>query len=104
VQAAANAVVTNVPGAGTITIGGTRPDSVDPDGHPAGKALDYMVLTDAALGDAVVQYHLDHWTELGVNYLIWQQRIMTSPGGSWQPMEDRGSMTANHVDHVHVSY
>ncbi|MGY1737872.1 transglycosylase family protein [Geodermatophilus sp. SYSU D00684] len=104
VQAAANAVVSNVPGAADITLGGTRASAVDPDGHPSGKALDYMVMSDAALGDAIAQYHVDHWDELGVEYVIWQQRILTSPDAAWKAMEDRGGATANHMDHVHVNY
>jgi hypothetical protein len=103
-QAAADVVVSNVPGAGGITIGGTRPSATDPGGHPSGLALDWMVLSDAALGDAIAQYHIDHWDELGVEYIIWQQRYLGSPGGSWSTMEDRGSTTANHYDHVHVNY
>jgi hypothetical protein len=101
VQAAANLVVSNVPGAGALTIGGTRPTADD---HGAGKALDWMVLGNVALGQAIVQYHIAHWNELGVTYLIYQQRILMSPGGAWQAMEDRGSPTANHMDHVHVTY
>ena len=103
-QAAADAVVSNVPGAGGITIGGTRASAADPGGHPSGLALDYMVLTDAGLGDAIVAYHIAHWDELGVEYIIWQQQMLSSPGGSWSYMEDRGSTTANHYDHVHVNY
>jgi hypothetical protein len=103
-QAAANAVVSNVPGAGSITIGGTRPSAADPGGHPSGLALDYMVLSDAALGDAIVEYHIANWDTLGVEYIIWQQRMLSSPGGSWSYMEDRGSATANHMDHPHVNY
>ncbi|MGY1623819.1 hypothetical protein ACI789_16605 [Geodermatophilus sp. SYSU D00965] len=103
-QAAANAVVSNVPGAADITLGGTRASAADPHGHPSGLAVDYMVLTDAALGDAIVQYHRDHWAELGVEYLIWEQRILQSPNGSFEPMADRGGVTANHFDHVHVNY
>ncbi|WP_369257851.1 transglycosylase family protein [Geodermatophilus amargosae] len=103
-QAAADAVVGNVPGAAGITLGGTRASAVDPNGHPSGLAVDYMVMTDAALGDAIAQYHVDHWDELGVEYVIWEQRILTSPTGSWKPMEDRGGVTANHFDHVHVTY
>ena len=41
-QAAADAVVSNVPGAAGITIGGTRASAADPGGHPSGLALDYM--------------------------------------------------------------
>ena len=103
-QAAANAVVSNVPGAANITIGGTRASAADPGGHPSGLALDYMVMSDAALGDAIVQYHIANWDELGVEYVIWQQRMLSSPGGSWSYMEDRGSTTANHMDHPHVNY
>jgi hypothetical protein len=103
-QAAANAVVSNVPGAGGITLGGTRPSAADPGGHPSGLAVDYMVLSDSALGDAIVAYHIANWDALGVDYIIWQQRYLDSPGGSWSSMEDRGSPTANHMDHPHVNY
>jgi hypothetical protein len=34
--------------------------------------------------------------------VIWQQRI--NFGSGWQLMEDRGGVTANHYDHVHVSF
>jgi hypothetical protein len=103
-QAAANAVVSNVPGAAGITLGGTRASATDPGGHPSGLALDYMVLSNEALGEAIVAYHIAHWDELGVEYLIYKQRMLSSPGGSWSGMEDRGSPTANHMDHVHVNY
>jgi hypothetical protein len=103
-QAAANAVVSNVPGADGITIGGTRASAADPGGHPSGLALDYMVGSNSALGDAIVEYHIAHWDELGVDYIIWQQRMLSSPGGSWKGMENRGSATANHMDHPHVNY
>jgi hypothetical protein len=103
-QAAANMVVSNVPGASSITIGGTRPSATDPDGHPSGLALDYMVNSDSALGDAIVAYHIAHWDELGVEYVIWEQRMLSSPSGAWKKMEDRGSPTANHMDHPHVNY
>jgi LysM repeat protein len=104
VQAAADRVVSEVPGAGSITLGGTRASATDPNGHPSGLALDYMVGSDAALGDAIVAFHIAHWDELGVEYVIWQQRILTSPTGAWKPMADRGSATANHMDHPHVNY
>ena len=103
-QAAADKVVSNVPGAGGITLGGTRASAADPGGHPSGLALDYMVLSNTALGEAIIAYHVAHWDELGVEYLIYKQRMLSSPGGSWVGMEDRGSPTANHMDHVHVNY
>jgi hypothetical protein len=54
-------------------------------------------------GDTVAQWVIDNASRLGVKYVIWRQRIydMRSPG--WDPMENRGSVTANHYDHVHVS-
>ncbi|MET0765166.1 MAG: hypothetical protein ABWY29_09895 [Blastococcus sp.] len=103
-QAAANAVVSNVPGTSGISIGGTRASAADPHGHPSGLALDYMVGSNAGLGDAIVEYHIAHWDELGVEYIIWQQRMLSSPSGSWKGMADRGSGTANHMDHPHVNY
>jgi LysM repeat protein len=103
-QAAADAVVRNVPGAAGIRLGGTRPSATDPGGHPSGLAVDYMVMSDTALGNAIVAYHVAHWKELGVEYVIWQQRILTSPTGVWKAMANRGSATANHMDHPHVNY
>ncbi|MGY1753546.1 hypothetical protein [Blastococcus sp. SYSU D01042] len=102
-QAAADKVVSNVPGAASITLGGTRASAADPGGHPSGLAVDYMVMSNGALGDAIVAYHVAHWDELGVEYVIWKQRMMSSPG-VWKPMENRGSPTANHMDHPHVNY
>lgn len=103
-QEAADAVFANVRGASLIKIGGTRASARDPHGHPSGRALDYMVLGDAALGDAIAQYHIDNWDSLGVQYLIWQQRIRYSAAGEWEWMADRGDATQNHYDHVHVNY
>lgn len=103
-QEAADRVFANVSGASLITIGGTRSSARDQGGHPSGNALDYMVLRDKALGDAIAQYHRENWESLGVDYIIWQQRIMTSPMGGWRPMADRGSPTQNHMDHPHVNY
>ncbi len=103
-QAAADAVLSNVPGTAGITLGGTRGSAVDPAGHPSGNAIDYMIGTNSALGDAIVAYHLANWSALGVDYIIWEQRILTSPGGAWERMEDRGDTTANHYDHPHVNY
>jgi uncharacterized protein YbdZ (MbtH family) len=60
------------------------------------------VRTNRPLGDALAAYVLAHRAELHVSYVIWQQRI--NLGGGWSPMADRGSPTANHLDHVHVSF
>lgn len=86
------------------TIGGLRPgDSGD---HGSGRAVDIMVPNfespeGKALGDQIVDYFQANATFFQVDYLIWQQRIWQN--GTWSPMEDRGSPTDNHFDHVHVS-
>jgi hypothetical protein len=68
--------------------------------HPSGKALDFMV--DRATGNALAACALRDQKALGVSYVIWRQRINFGEG--WQPMSDRGGATANHFDHVHVSF
>jgi hypothetical protein len=68
--------------------------------HPSGKALDFMV--DRATGNALAACALRDQKALGVSYVIWRQRI--NFGSGWKPMEDRGGVTANHFDHVHVSF
>ncbi len=69
-------------------------------GHPSGRALDIMV--SGSKGDEIAQFVMDHYEELGVTQIIWQQRIW-EPGGGWRGMSDRGGATANHMDHVHVT-
>ena len=39
-----------------------------------------------------------------VYYVIWRQRINTIDGRGWRVMANRGSITQNHFDHVHVSF
>jgi hypothetical protein len=79
--------------------GGTRGGGGD---HATGRALDIMV--DPATGDQVAAFLQKHRSELGIHYLIWQQRIWRpATSGSWRGMSDRGSPTANHMDHVHAS-
>jgi len=68
--------------------------------HPKGRALDFMV--DRATGDRLAACAIRNREELGVSYVIWRQRIDT--GSGFRAMADRGSPTANHFDHVHVSF
>lgn len=84
-------------GVGTVIGVGSRPRVSD---HPTGYALDFMV--DRAKGDQIAAYVLDNFDELNVKYVIWRQRI--NLGSGWRMMEDRGGITANHMDHVHVSF
>lgn len=68
--------------------------------HPGGLALDFMC--SRATGDQIAAFVLAHQDVLKVKYVIWRQRI--NHGNGWSPMEDRGGITANHYDHVHVSF
>ncbi|MFD2399500.1 hypothetical protein ACFSVJ_25855 [Prauserella oleivorans] len=68
--------------------------------HPSGLALDFMV--DSSTGDELADYVLANQSEFGVTYVIWEQQY--NDGSGWSMMEDRGSATANHYDHVHVSF
>jgi hypothetical protein len=72
--------------------------------HPRGLALDFMTNTGNVDGDAIAEYLLvERAEDFNVKYVIWQQRIRY-PGKDWVGMEDRGSDTENHRDHVHVSF
>lgn len=68
--------------------------------HPRGLALDFMV--DPVTGTAIAAYVLAHRDELAVSYVIWRQRY--NDGTGWTLMPDRGTPTANHMDHVHISF
>ena len=72
--------------------------------HASGKALDIMT-SDVALGTAIAEFLQAHASELHLYDVIWRQHIWTPERASegWRAMEDRGSSTANHYDHVHVS-
>jgi hypothetical protein len=81
--------------------GGVRPG--DSGFHGSGQALDIMVT--GSTGDQIAEFVRKHAAALGVSEVIWAQKIWTVQRSSegWRPMEDRGSATANHYDHVHVS-
>ena len=72
--------------------------------HSSGRAIDFMV-SDPALGQAVADWARAHASELDLFDVLWQQHIWTPVRSSegWRSMPDRGSPTANHYDHVHIS-
>ncbi len=88
-------------GGSVSSFGGYRPG--DPRDHGTGRAVDIMV--SGAPGTRIARYVQRHARELGVTYVIYQQRIWMAgdPAGRWKFMADRGGATANHYDHVHVS-
>ena len=70
--------------------------------HNSGNAVDIMIT--GATGDRIAEYLIANRDKLNVKYVIFEQKIYASyTGWSGRPMEDRGSVTANHYDHVHVS-
>ena len=71
--------------------------------HGAGRAVDIMI--SGATGWEVAEFVRANAGSFGVNYVIFSQKIWSTDRGGegWRPMEDRGSITANHYDHVHVS-
>lgn len=72
--------------------------------HATGQALDIMVGTGNPIGYEVAAFLQEHRAELGIEYLIWHQQIWRpATSGAWRSMSDRGSPTANHMDHVHVT-
>ena len=93
---------------GLTDIGGYRPG--DPEDHGKGLAVDVMVPESSEIGDRVAQYAIDHMQENGISYIIWKQRFYApvnniyGPANTWNEMPDRGSVTENHYDHVHVSF
>lgn len=82
-------------------IGGYRASDPFPD-HPSGQALDIM-LSDVALGDKVKAWLMDNKQLFDLNYTIWQQKYHPA-NGSASMMEDRGSPTQNHMDHIHALF
>jgi hypothetical protein len=72
--------------------------------HSSGKALDIMT-SDVQLGNAIAAFLQAHASELNIFDVIWRQHIWTTQraGDGWRLMPDRGSITANHYNHVHVS-
>jgi hypothetical protein len=73
--------------------------------HATGRAVDIMLGSNTGSGDAIAAFAMKHASELGVSEVIYRQRIWTvqRSGEGWRSMPDRGSPTANHMDHVHVT-
>ena len=72
--------------------------------HSSGQAVDCMI-ADPKVGWELARWVRAHARDLGVSEVIYSQKIWTvqRSGEGWRSMSDRGSRTANHEDHVHVS-
>jgi hypothetical protein len=98
-----------------------------PPDHGTGQACDLMTnmngsrgsAAENAVGDELARWLMTHHEQLGVKYVIWRRAIWNPTAGDascpdestlgatpscWRFMEDRGSNTQNHYDHVHVSF
>ena len=89
------------------TIGGWRPSDPISQDHPSGRAADIMIDNwssedGKALGDQIKDYLWANREVLQIEYMIWRQQYIPT-GGEPNIMEDRGSPTQNHFDHVHVT-
>ncbi|MEV6982194.1 hypothetical protein AB0M95_13170 [Sphaerisporangium sp. NPDC051017] len=93
----------------SFPVGCYRPE--DSGEHPLGRACDFMLSSggampsagQAALGGAIAAWAIKNGGKLGVKYVIYRQRIYNLGFPGWRAMEDRGGVTANHFDHVHIS-
>lgn len=91
------------------SIGGWRATSaIASSDHPFGRAIDVMIPNyrapaQVALGDRIADFVTANHQSLHIKYVIWRQRTWTPQNPTWRPMADRGSDTANHEDHLHIS-
>ncbi|KAK1776091.1 hypothetical protein QBC45DRAFT_444629 [Copromyces sp. CBS 386.78] len=82
--------------------------------HCTGKAIDFMCSDAGGVptmsGREIAEWVMNNRSTLNLKYVIWGQKIWNpsidsvKSWTSWRTMEDRGSITQNHWDHVHVSF
>lgn len=104
VQAFSNGICRYVSACNASTYNGHHPS--------ASRAVDVMIngggvwptATQTQKGENIANFALKNMRKYGIWYVIWKQRINYGDGNGWQWMADRGSITQNHYDHVHVSF
>ncbi|EON24403.1 MULTISPECIES: SH3 domain-containing protein [Nocardioides] len=71
--------------------------------HGEGRAIDIMISGDT--GWEIAEFLRANYSALGIEYIIYSQKMWSveRSGEGWRYMSDRGSTTANHYDHVHVT-
>lgn len=89
----------SIPSAGGL---GSRSGATD---HDNGRAVDFMIPNYRTASGNDLGWAVAEWAtkQPNVSYVIFDQMIFGGWSGGWTPMENRGSDTANHRDHVHVS-
>ena len=81
--------------------------------HPKGRACDFMLNGNGSTpspeqvdrGWAIAEWARENADRLGIMYVIYRQQIwdIRRSDEGWRDMADRGSITENHFDHVHLS-
>ncbi|HRA76568.1 MAG TPA: hypothetical protein PLE12_10065 [Propionicimonas sp.] len=73
--------------------------------HRNGRAVDIMLTphAESAMGWRIAHFITAHYKELNIDHVIFEQKIWTPYNQTWRHMADRGSITANHFNHVHVA-
>ena len=81
---------------------GSRGNETD---HDNGRAVDFMIPGYRSSAGNDLGWRVAEWAtkQPGIKYVIFDQMIYGGWTGGWRQMENRGSDTANHRDHVHVS-
>ena len=69
---------------------------------PTSEAYGKLPTDNHAFGDRLAEFAVSNLALYRIEYVIYRQRI--NSGDGWEPMEDRGGITENHLDHVHVSF
>jgi hypothetical protein len=72
--------------------------------HGTGRAVDVMI-PSRSVGWQIARWVRANRKQLGVSEVIFARKIWTVQRSKegWRGMADRGSKSANHFDHVHVS-
>jgi hypothetical protein len=65
----------------------------------------YKSKAGKALGLKLSRWARTNAKKLGINYVIWDQHIWNNQRANqgWRYMASRGSDTANHKNHVHIT-
>lgn len=92
------------------SIGGYRAGDSDGTGHGHGDGLALDLMVSKKEGDEIANYLVQNYEALGIEYIIWEQRFYSTvpniygAARTWGLMDDRGSITQNHFDHIHISF
>ena len=91
-------------------------DSSSTSDHCDGMAVDMMIADGGGRatisGKEIAEWVMKNRSTLSLKYVIWGQKIWDvgtdknteKAWSNWRTMDDRGDLTANHWDHVHVSF